>query len=132
MKQHLKEQMHKDIRELYTNIIKCHGANMEYIPRKAIISIIQESAAPRYYISAQNASRYVLMYYRADKRIMNYRHLDMVKDLADGYERLRKSHPYTPKSMLWEQLVDSPAPRYYLEPETIVKIIYNHDKYKNL
>jgi len=130
MKRKLKEQMHADLRDLYSGIIKCHGANKDYIPRKAIVGIIQESQAPRFYVTAHEAMRYVLMYYRADPKIMNYRHLDMIKDLADGYERMRKKHPYTPKSILWEMIVESPAPRFYLKPETIVKIIYNHDKYK--
>lgn len=131
MKHTCKPQMYADIRDAYDKIMSCGGVNKAYLPRKVIINVLMESPAPRFYISAKLAERYVKWYYAGDPGALRNRKLAMIKDLVDVYERKRKQRPYTPVYLLWQEVVDSPAKSFYATPQLLTDIVYFHRNYKD-
>jgi len=121
-------ERYESIRSLHTQIIRS-AVNAKYISVAAIVSIIMESPAPRFYISAREAQKRVSAYYQG-KRYKGRVSDDMVEDLVENYERIRKEHPHYPQWRVWETLIAQPAKSYYLSPGVIRGIVFNHYHYR--
>lgn len=132
MKRHeIKQQMYEDLRKTYEKVLRSDGINMDFVPKRTVVNLVLSTPAPRFYLTAKQASAYVLGYYRGDSFVMRHKNLDMIKAMVERYEELRKKHPYMQQSMIWEMLVDSPAPKFYINYNHAFAIIFKHYHYRN-
>ena len=109
------------IRE-HEKIIKA-SHNVGYIPRSAIIALIQELPAPRFYITPFMANLYIN---NIQHRRSRGRKQEMIKDLIENYNRLRAENPSKTKEWLYEHVVEQPAKSFYMSDRSIKEIIFQY------
>ena len=117
------QQRNSDLRTLSAQII-ASTKNVQYMSRQTILDIMQEQSAPRFYLSPYQASLYILRAYHDNNK--NCRKQDMIADLLENYERLRRLFPEAKKIVLYEMLVEQPAKSFYLSSKRMREIIFNY------
>lgn len=116
------EQRNLSLQDVYYRIIKARYG-IRNVSRKTIISIIQEMSAPRFYITPFTAQLYINNNNQCRNR---GRKQDMIADLMDNYNRLKRENPNAPKMWLYETVVEQPAKSFYMSAHRIEEIIFNY------
>lgn len=111
------------LREVHKRIIKASGG-IGNVSRGAIVSLIGEQSAPRFYISPFTARLYITQRYKCSEE--NSPKQAMVSDLVETYRRLIVTYPNAPKEWLYEKVVEQPAKSFYLSAHRIEEIIFNY------
>lgn len=121
--QSLIRQRNIDLQGVYTRLIGV-TSNIQYLSRSTILSIMQEQAAPRFYLTPYQASLYILRGMKGGN--VGYRKQAMIADLIENYERLRREYPEATKTALYEMVVEQPAKSFYLSRKRMREIIFNY------
>ncbi len=130
MELYYKEERDRDLYKAYNAALKSLGKAALNTPREQVVRRVVYSAAPRFYISYEEARRNV-------KRIMSGRsprcasptRIEMYNDLANllaGYLRRRPRAGFN--EALGAVLAEKSAPRFYLSERSALLIIYRMQK----
>lgn len=123
------QERNKAIRSRFDAIMRCTCVNQKYVNRQTILDLMMESPAPRFYIDAKQAERYVIAYYKC-KDVSSFRkshdRQEMMKDLVDAFEKIRPEHMDMKMVDIWEMVVNSPAKSFYISRRTMKRIVFNY------
>ena len=121
-----------DLSKLVYKLMREHPDKKMY----EIINLAASHPAPRFYVSYENARRYVSELERGKELNLKVKHtIDMYKELHRRYVLLRKERReagvrrinYT----LLEEIIDSPAPSFYASSDGLRWLFYRHKKKNN-
>ena len=90
-----------------------------------IIEQAVHSSAPRFYVTFENARRYIsLMLRKKSIPIVNKNKLEMYNEIYRRYlKRLHESREHT-RFLILENIIEEPAPSFYIDEETFKGIVY--------
>lgn len=81
--------------------------------------------APRFYVTFENARRFISMLARKKKLpLINSNKLAMYKEIYRRYVQRIKDDSRRYKYMILEQIIEEPAPSFYLDEDTFRGIVY--------
>ncbi len=132
MQLYYKDERDRDLYRAYIGMVKSLGKAALNLPRDEIVRRTIYSAAPRFYISYEEARRNV-------KRIINGRsprcespmRVEMYNDLANALASYLRRHPRCEfNDALGAVLAERPAPRFYLTLRSALLIVYEMQKRK--
>ena len=116
-------QLIADLDALYTSILRRNIKEGILMSNEQIYQLMSESPAPRLYLSPDKAIR--LAYNSSNKtiRICGHKFRSGLKH-QEFYHRLSSLPPSmrTPKNII--NLLEAPAPSFYLGPDRIKKLLY--------
>ena len=99
-------------------------------PFASLEKIIEKAAsttAPRFFVSFENARRFVSMLVRKKRLpLVNKNKIEMYMELYKRYKRLRKEDANNPviHYTALEKIIEEPAPSFYLDVETFRCLLY--------
>lgn len=90
-----------------------------------IIKHAASKNAPRFYITFENARRFTSLLLRKKKLPhINRNKLEMYKEIYRRYLKRVKENGAEHKYMILEQIIQEPAPSFYLDEQTFRGIVY--------
>ena len=113
-------ERNKDIMRVYKQ--KLHEA--DFIVMSEIFKLVAESPAKRFYVSEERAT-VVVAAMEAKKPLRNMRQnrREMFQEIYRRYCELRKTQPQKTIYQLVAQVVNQPAPKFYMTPRTMGELI---------
>lgn len=103
-----------------------------FATQSEIIEYAVKSEAPRFYVTFENARRFVSLLSRKKKLpIVNENKLEMYKEIYRRYMQQMKECNKRYKYLILEKIIEEPAPSFYLEEETFRGIIYKTLRNRN-
>lgn len=106
-------------------------------PFASLEKIIENAAkknAPRFFVSFENARRFVSMLVR-NKRLplVNKNKIELYKELYRRYKKCRKENSESPviHYTILEKIIEEPAPSFYLDAETFRCLLYKALRERN-
>ncbi len=121
MKNELKNQRNKDLIAVMQRIRSEKGINFNYISRDALIDIIMEQPAPRFYLEPRTIEHILMRHFKN----LPTRNKARTEDLYEAFCRVRQKNPYMPMSEIWYLVSLQPAKSFYISPTRIREIIFN-------
>ena len=96
-----------------------------YATQEEIIRHAVKSKAPRFYVTFENARRFVSLLSRKKKLpLINSNKLEMYKEIYHRYVKRVKDCSKRYKYIILEQIIEEPAPSFYLDEQTFRGILY--------
>lgn len=113
------------MRAYYTQLAKS-----DYIIMPEIFSIISNSPAKRFWVSEERAAIVIsaMLAGRSVPHNMHPNKRQMYDEIFRRFLLLRKSRPNDSVYQLVSEIVNQPAPKFYLTPRTVGEIIYRIKK----
>ena len=103
-----------------------------FATQNEVIEYAVKSEAPRFYVTFENARRFISLLSRKKKLpIVNENKLEMYKEIYRRYINRVKECNKRYKYMILEKIIEEPAPSFYLEEETFRGIIYKTLRSRN-
>lgn len=103
-----------------------------FATQNEVIEHAVKSEAPRFYVTFENARRFVSLLLRKKKLpIVNKNKLEMYKEIYRRYIKQMKDCNKRYKYLILEKIIEEPAPSFYLEEETFRGIIYKTLRNRN-
>ena len=95
------------------------------VTQNEVIELAVKSRAPRFYVTFENARRYVSLMARKKKiPIVNANKLEMYKEIYKRYiNRIKESKNHY-RYLILERIIEEPAPSFYLDEDTFRGIVY--------
>ena len=95
------------------------------VTQNEVIELSVKSCAPRFYVTFENARRYVSLMARKKKiPIVNANKLEMYKEIYKRYiNRIKESKNHY-RYLILERIIEEPAPSFYLDVDTFRGIVY--------
>lgn len=113
-------QKARDFREVVFDILRTH----KNIGFKDALMLAAKSPAPRFYVTFENARRFVSMLHRGiPLPVMHKNKLHMFEELHCRYEERCKDQEKASYTIL-EQLINEQAPSFYTAPDTLASLFY--------
>ena len=106
-------------------------------PFATLEKIIEKAAktkAPRFFVSFENARRFVSMLARKKKLpLVNKNKVELYKELFRRYKKCRQEDITNPviNYTLLEKIIEEPAPSFYLDSETFRCLLYKALRERN-
>lgn len=118
----LKTQRTQAIRNSFFDAIKSmDGATVQ---QDEVIKRALSKGAPRFYTTYENAQRFVSLLERGKKLPITNKHkIEMYKEIHRRYQEMKEKFGISSYSML-EQIINSPAPSFYISSETFKYVFY--------
>lgn len=117
-------ERNKELRKRFNELLSASGVNMMYFHRDTIVDMLYNESAPRFYISAKIAERYVLNYKRGVFLSEDPITRRKITDLAETFDRICAENPHMKRKDVWNEVVWSPAKSFYLSKKRIKWIVY--------
>jgi len=114
-----------ELRRLF-HLMTNSGVNSDYYSWQVICRLLYKQPAPRFYITPKKAEQYVYSMYHGNVKRKKFETLEMIRDLAENFERIKGEHPEKKKYEIWEEVVNCPAKSFYLKEVTIRHIVYGY------
>lgn len=115
----------KDVLNSFFESIKEVRKTKPFATQEDIIRHAARSKAPRFYVTFENARRFVSLLMRKKKLpLTNSNKLDMYKEIYRRYIKRVKESGIRYKYVILEQIIEEPAPSFYLNEETFRGIVY--------
>lgn len=96
-----------------------------YATQDEVIKHAVNRKAPRFYVTFENARRFVSMLARKKKLpLINSNKLAMYKEIYHRYMQRVKDTGKRYKYIILEQIIEEPAPSFYIDEETFRGIVY--------
>lgn len=100
-----------------------------------IIAAAAAGPAPRFYVSFENARRFVSLIIRGKKiPLLNKKKMAMYEELAKKYiarrKQLREDGERYVNYVLLEEIIETPAPSFYADAETLRCLFYQYMRLK--
>lgn len=120
-----------DLYEAYKRKRKELGEHVKYMTRRAVVQLTVESPAKKFYVTPETALKIIN---RVDKTGSPGKFKDVTQskfiEIHTRYHEIRSKNPLLSKYALADMVVNSEAPKFYLEWEAALSIIYEIEKQK--
>ena len=115
----------QDVLNSFFESLKEVRKNKPYATQDEVIKHAVKSKAPRFYVTFENARRFVSLLSRKKKLpLMNSNKLAMYKEIYRRYAQRVKDCSKRYKYVILEQIIEEPAPSFYLDEQTFRGIVY--------
>ena len=115
----------RDVLNSFFESLKEVRKTRPYATQDEIIKHAVKSKAPRFYVTFENARRFVSLLSRKKKLpLINRNKLAMYKEIYHRYLQRVKDNGKRYKYIVLEQIIEEPAPSFYLDTETFRGIVY--------
>lgn len=128
----VREMRKQDVINSFYESYKKLKKSKPFATQSEIIEYAVKSEAPRFYVTFENARRFVSLLSRKKKLpIVNENKLEMYKEIYRRYMQQMKECNKRYKYLILEKIIEEPAPSFYLEEETFRGIIYKTLRNRN-
>ena len=96
-----------------------------FVSQSEVIEHASKSSAPRFYVTFENARRFVSLLLREKELpITNKNKIEMYKEIYRRYREQVKDSDARYKFLILENIIEEPAPSFYIDEETFRGIVY--------
>ena len=121
----VREMRKQDVIDCFYYSVKEVRKERPYATQNEVIKHAVNSKAPRFYVTFENARRFVSMMARKKKLpFINENKLAMYKEIYKRWMQQVKDCNKRYKYIILEQIIEEPAPSFYLDEESFRGIIY--------
>lgn len=125
-----KKERDEDFINAYNDVVKSHGKQAPYILKDKLIEETILHPAKRFYVSHEQASRIIMKMIAGKKTgIRNTIKAEMYQTILSKIRELQRNSRKSVSSLLSE-VIDSPAPRFYISKESASILYYTLIKRK--
>lgn len=128
----IKGERNIDLYNAYKRKYESLGKDAKRLLPKDIIIMISEECAPKYYISPERALIGINAICHNEKEILkNKKTYQMYKELYQKYKYFLENNKigkYLKKYQIIEDIINTPASSFFLEPETMIKLVFKQIK----
>ena len=115
----------KDVIATFFKTMKETRKNNPLATQNEIIEAAVKSEAPRFYVTFENARRYISLMMRKKRLpLVNKNKMEMYKEIYNRYLKRIKETRNHYRYVILEKIIEEPAPSFYLDEETFRGIIY--------
>ena len=128
----VREMRKQDVINSFYKSYKEIKKSRPFATQNEVIEYAVKSEAPRFYVTFENARRFISLLSRKKKLpIVNENKLEMYKEIYRRYMKQIKDCNQRYKYLILEKIIEEPAPSFYLEEETFRGIIYKTLRKRN-
>lgn len=128
----VREMRKQDVINSFYESYKTLKKTKPFATQNEVIEYAVKSEAPRFYVTFENARRFVSLLLRKKKLpIVNENKIEMYKEIYRRYIKQMKESNKRYKFLILEKIIEEPAPSFYLEEETFRGIIYKTLRNRN-
>ena len=128
----VREMRKQDVINSFYESYKKLKKSKPFTTQNEVIEYAVKSEAPRFYVTFENARRFISLLSRKKKLpIVNENKLEMYKEIYRRYTNQAKDCNKRYKYLILEKIIEEPAPSFYLEEETFRGIIYKTLRSRN-
>ncbi len=121
----ISDRRKQDVLKSFFESLKEVRKNRPYATQDEVIKHAVKSKAPRFYVTFENARRFVSLLSRKKKLpLINSNKLAMYKEIYRRYMQRVKDCSARYKYIILEQIIEEPAPSFYLDENTFRGIVY--------
>ena len=121
----IREERKHDVVNCFFESLRELRKTKPYVTQEEVIHHAASREAPRFYVTFENARRFVSMLMRKKKLpLMNLNKIRMYKEIYHRYLKRVKDCNKRYKYLILEQIIEEPAPSFYLDEETFRGIVY--------
>ena len=121
----VREARKQDVVKSFFDSIKEVRKIKPYATQEEIIRHAAKSEAPRFYVTFENARRFISLMSRKKKLpLINSNKLAMYKEIYRRYMQRAKDCTKRYKYIVLEQIIEEPAPSFYIDEDTFRGIVY--------
>lgn len=96
-----------------------------FVSQSEVIEHASKSSAPRFYVTFENARRFVsLLMRKKELPITNKNKVEMYKEIYRRYRKQAQECDSRYKYLILEDIIEEPAPSFYIDEETFRGIVY--------
>ena len=121
----IRKMRKEDVTKAFFDTMKEVRKENPLVTQNEVIEMAVKSTAPRFYVTFENARRYISLMARKKKiPIVNENKLKMYKEIYNRYIKRIKETSEHYRYMILERIIEEPAPSFYLDAETFKGIVY--------
>lgn len=121
----VREIRKQDVLNSFFESLKEVRKTKPYATQDEVIKHAVKKKAPRFYVTFENARRFISMLARKKKLpLINSNKLAMYKEIYRRYMQRMKDESNRYKYVILEQIIEEPAPSFYLDEDTFRGIVY--------
>ena len=121
----VREARKQDVVKSFFESIKEVRKTKPHATQEEIIRHAANSEAPRFYVTFENARRFISLMSRKKKLpLINSNKLAMYKEIYRRYIQRVKDCSKRYKYIVLEQIIEEPAPSFYLDEQSFHGIVY--------
>lgn len=115
----------KDVISAFFETMKEVRTSNPLATQNEIIEMAVKKNAPRFYVTFENARRYIsLMTRKKHLPLVNKNKMEMYREIYNRYLKRIKETSSHYRYVILEKIIEEPAPSFYLDEETFRGIIY--------
>ena len=115
----------QDIIDSFFKTLKEQRKTRPFITQNEVIEQAAKGSAPRFYVTFENARRFVSLLMRGKPLpITNKNKIAMYKEIYRRYKAREKNCDNRYKYVILEDIIEEPAPSFYIDMETFRGIVY--------
>jgi len=121
----VRDMRKQDVIDSFFDSLKELRKNRPFATQNEVIQHAVNKGAPRFYVTFENARRFISMMARKKKiPIINSNKLAMYKEIYRRYMQQIKDCSKRYRYLILERIIEEPAPSFYLDEETFRGIVY--------
>lgn len=121
----VREMRKQDVINSFFDSLKELRQTKPFATQNEVIEHAVKKGAPRFYVTFENARRFISLLARKKKLpLINRNKLEMYKEIYRRYMQQVKDCSKRYKYLILERIIEEPAPSFYLDEETFRGIIY--------
>lgn len=121
----VREMRKQDVIDSFFDSLKELRQTKPFATQNEVIEHAVKKGAPRFYVTFENARRFISLLARKKKLpLINRNKLEMYKEIYRRYMQQVKDCSKRYKYLILERIIEEPAPSFYLDEETFRGIIY--------
>ena len=125
MNESVREIRKKDVLNSFFESLREVRKTRPYATQYEVIKHAVNMKAPRFYVTFENARRFISILSRKKKLpLINPNKVAMYKEIYHRYIKRVKDSSKRYKYIILEQIIEEPAPSFYLDEETFRGIVY--------
>lgn len=125
IEQSVREMRKRDVINSFFDSMKELRKTKPFATQNEVIEHAVKSKAPRFYVTFENARRFVsLLMRKKELPITNKNKAEMYRELYRRYRERAKDLDARYKYVILEEIIEEPAPSFYLDEETFRGIVY--------
>lgn len=113
------EQRDEEIMNAYYDALK----ELKYSSTKEVMDMVVNTPCSRFYISASRAMIVIFTMLKGEKAVMSKTKSEMFDEIYSRFLKARKQYKGMSLDGLVRMVINSPAPKFYLTPESAYVII---------
>ena len=119
----------EDVVNAFFDAVKSMRKDIPYTPQDKVIERAMRDGAPRFYTTFENARRFVSLLERGRKLpLTNPNKIAMYMELHRRYRETRKRQACCNGYSVLENIIEQPAPSFYIDIDTFRGILYKSYK----